>query len=84
MKQIVTTMKVYVNGEAVPVYDIKIGIRRSVSSASSSRHILPLRKEPPALTAHDAGWASNVWWRQYPHALWPASEAEHPYLVLRS
>ena len=46
MTQIVITMKVYVNGEGVPVCDIKLGIRRSVSSASSSRHILPLRKSP--------------------------------------
>ena len=56
MTQIVITMEVYVNGEAIPVYDIKIGIR-SVSSASSSRHILPLRKELPK---HEAGWTSNV------------------------
>ena len=57
MTQIVITMEVYVNGEAIPVYDIKIGIRRSVSSASSSRHILPLRKELPK---HKAVWTSNV------------------------
>jgi hypothetical protein len=60
MTQIVIAMKVYVNGEAVPVYDIKLGIRRSVSSASSSRHILPLRKESPALTKYEDGWAPNV------------------------
>jgi len=60
MAQNVIGMEVYVNGEAVPVYDIKIDIRRSVSSSSSSRHILPLRKELPALTKHDAGWASNL------------------------
>ena len=49
MTWIVITMQVYINGEAVPVYDIKLGIRRSMSSASSSRNILPLSKEPPAL-----------------------------------
>jgi len=53
-------MKVYINGEAVPVYDIKLGIGRSVSSASCSKHILPLRKEPPALAKHEAGWTSHI------------------------
>jgi hypothetical protein len=60
MTQIVITMKVYVKGEAVLVYDIIHGIRGSVSSASCSWHILPLRKEPPAINKHEAGWASDV------------------------
>jgi len=60
MTQTVITMKVYVNGEAVPVYDINLGIGRSVSSAACSKHILPLRKVPPALTKREAGWTSRI------------------------
>jgi len=62
MTQIFITKQFYVKGEVVPVHDIKLGIRCRCTS-----HILPMRKESPALTKHQAGWASNVPWRRYPH-----------------
>jgi hypothetical protein len=60
MTQIVITMKVHVNGEAVPVYDIRLGISSTVSTASLFQAHFASEERAPALTKHEAGWTSHV------------------------